>query len=196
MPLILIFSSLGCHLRHINISMPLLGDRKGCRPTRHTLLTSYPLFFALSPQRPGPTAEGECGELAQAASSPTGTVASAEVRMLPTTAAAGGRGMGARRWLPSRRRAARPRRLRGAQGERRARGRRSVAGCCFGRIDALDVEAVAALGQQAQRLGGLEAVEAHGALQPFLLPAQRAEAEHGSDSATARSTPELLPPPP
>ena len=46
-------------------------------------------------------------------------------------------------------------------------------------VDALDVESVAALGQQPESLGGLEPAKADGALESFLLPTQRAEAEHG-----------------
>lgn len=45
------------------------------------------------------------------------------------------------------------------------------------RIDAFDVEAVAALGQQPERLRGLEPAQAHCALQPLLLPLQRPEPE-------------------
>ena len=47
------------------------------------------------------------------------------------------------------------------------------------RVDALDVEGVPALGEEAEDLGALEAVEADGALEAFLVvAAECAEAEH------------------
>lgn len=46
-------------------------------------------------------------------------------------------------------------------------------------VDALDVEGVLALGEEAQDLLRLELVQAHGAFEAVLVAAQRREAEHG-----------------